>query len=77
MWKKPSYFLFILVLFPAKSVDQNAASQISIQSMHSAEINFSFIYIAHPRAVTHLSWRETSKYMPKYVNIALTDFFFI
>lgn len=29
------------------------------------EINYGFVYIAHPRAVTHLSWRKTSKYMPK------------
>ncbi|XP_063894834.1 dmX-like protein 2 isoform X4 [Helicoverpa armigera] len=33
---------------------------------HSApELNYTFIYVAHPRAVTHLSWRKTSKYMPK------------
>lgn len=29
--------------------------------------SYSFVYVAHPRAVTHLSWRKTSKYMPKYV----------
>ncbi|XP_018327674.1 dmX-like protein 2 isoform X2 [Agrilus planipennis] len=29
------------------------------------EMEYSFVYIAHPRAVTHLSWRTTSKYMPK------------
>lgn len=29
------------------------------------ELNYGFVYIAHPRAVTHLSWRTTSKYMPK------------
>lgn len=28
-------------------------------------MNFTYIYIAHPRAVTNLSWRKTSKYMPK------------
>ncbi|KOB69451.1 Rabconnectin [Operophtera brumata] len=31
----------------------------------SQELNYTFIYVAHPRAVTHLSWRKTSKYMPK------------
>ncbi|XP_026326146.1 dmX-like protein 2 isoform X9 [Hyposmocoma kahamanoa] len=31
----------------------------------SPELNYTFIYVAHPRAVTHLSWRKTSKYMPK------------
>ncbi|XP_016107318.1 dmX-like protein 1 [Sinocyclocheilus grahami] len=30
-----------------------------------AEINFSFIYLAHPRSVTGFSWRKTSKYMPR------------
>lgn len=31
----------------------------------TSELNYGFVYIAHPRAVTHLSWRKTSKYMPK------------
>ncbi|KYM98277.1 DmX-like protein 2 [Cyphomyrmex costatus] len=46
-------------LFPAKSIDHTNFSQ-SVGSD-----NFSFVYVAHPRAVTHLSWRKTSKYMPK------------
>ncbi|KYN36646.1 DmX-like protein 2 [Trachymyrmex septentrionalis] len=46
-------------LFPAKSIDHTSFSQ-SVGSD-----NFSFVYVAHPRAVTHLSWRKTSKYMPK------------
>ena len=29
------------------------------------ELNYSFVYISHPRAVTGLSWRLTSKYMPR------------
>lgn len=29
------------------------------------ELDYGFVYIAHPRAVTHISWRNTSKYMPK------------
>lgn len=29
------------------------------------ELEYGFVYIAHPRAVTHISWRTTSKYMPK------------
>lgn len=29
------------------------------------ELNYNFVYVAHPRAVTHISWRKTSKYMPK------------
>ncbi|XP_051758739.1 dmX-like protein 1 isoform X2 [Ctenopharyngodon idella] len=39
-----------------------------------AEINFSFIYLAHPRSVTGFSWRKTSKYMPRggVCNVLLT-----
>jgi hypothetical protein len=33
------------------------------------DLNYGFIYVAHPRALTHLSWRKTSKYMPKYNEI--------
>ncbi|KAL1506470.1 hypothetical protein ABEB36_005832 [Hypothenemus hampei] len=29
------------------------------------DLDYNFVYIAHPRAVTHVSWRNTSKYMPK------------
>lgn len=29
------------------------------------DLDYGFIYIAHPRAVTHISWRKTSKHMPK------------
>ncbi|KAL8625455.1 hypothetical protein ACOMHN_018600 [Nucella lapillus] len=28
-------------------------------------LHYSFIYIAHPRAVTGFTWRKTSKYMPR------------
>ncbi|XP_057211721.1 dmX-like protein 1 [Triplophysa rosa] len=39
-----------------------------------AEINFSFIYLAHPRSVTGFTWRKTSKYMPRgaVCNVLLT-----
>ncbi|XP_050067707.1 dmX-like protein 2 isoform X2 [Anopheles maculipalpis] len=48
-------------LFPNKSFDQSQS-----QSFFGApEISYGFVYVAHPRAVTHLSWRKTSKYMPK------------
>ncbi|XP_014484134.1 PREDICTED: dmX-like protein 2 [Dinoponera quadriceps] len=46
-------------LFPGRSMDHASFSQ-SVGSD-----NYSFVYVAHPRAVTHLSWRKTSKYMPK------------
>ncbi|CAH1106016.1 unnamed protein product [Psylliodes chrysocephalus] len=41
------------VLFTSKSTDG------------PLELDYGFVYIAHPRAVTHISWRTTSKYMPK------------
>ncbi|XP_057663826.1 dmX-like protein 1 isoform X3 [Diorhabda carinulata] len=41
------------VLFTSKSIEGHL------------ELDYSFVYIAHPRAVTHISWRTTSKYMPK------------
>lgn len=28
-------------------------------------VSYSFIYVAHPRAITGLSWRKTSKYIPR------------
>ncbi|XP_029115252.1 dmX-like protein 1 isoform X2 [Scleropages formosus] len=38
------------------------------------EMDFSFIYLAHPRSVTGFSWRKTSKYMPRgsVCNVLLT-----
>lgn len=50
------------LLFPSKSMDHSHS--ISSSFNHS-ELNYGFVYIAHPRAVTHISWRKTSKYMPK------------
>ncbi|KAI1301706.1 DmX-like protein 2 [Halotydeus destructor] len=33
--------------------------------LHNSEVGYSFIYIAHPRAITGISWRKTSKYVPR------------
>ncbi|XP_048383976.2 dmX-like protein 1 isoform X5 [Stegostoma tigrinum] len=41
------------IMAPATSMDKR-----------EGDIDFSFIYLAHPRAVTGFSWRKTSKYMP-------------
>ncbi|XP_053667929.1 dmX-like protein 2 [Anopheles marshallii] len=49
-------------LFPNKSFDQSQSQQSFVGA---PEISYGFVYVAHPRAVTHLSWRKTSKYMPK------------
>ncbi|XP_056021522.1 dmX-like protein 2 isoform X2 [Ostrea edulis] len=37
----------------------------SLVSPKKDEQHYSYIYIAHPRAVTGFSWRKTSKYMPR------------
>lgn len=34
--------------------------------MDMSRISYGFIYLAHPRPVTGFSWRDTSKYMPRY-----------
>ncbi|XP_076587892.1 dmX-like protein 2 isoform X8 [Chaetodon auriga] len=38
-------------------------------------VHFSFVYLAHPRSVTGMSWRKTSKFMPKgsVCNVLLTS----
>ena len=47
-------------MFPDQSLTQE-----SIRQAVCSDITFSFIYLAHPRSVTGISWRKTSKYMPR------------
>ncbi|XP_037658152.1 dmX-like protein 1 isoform X7 [Choloepus didactylus] len=44
------------------------------EKQSQGEIDFSFVYLAHPRAVNGFSWRKTSKYMPRasVCNVLLT-----
>ncbi|KAM6150367.1 dmX-like protein 1 isoform 6-T6 [Erethizon dorsatum] len=46
----------------------------SSDKQSQGEIDFSFVYLAHPRAVNGFSWRKTSKYMPRasVCNVLLT-----
>lgn len=58
------------LLFPTKSFDTSHYNAIHHQQsqqhqMPPQELNYGFVYVAHPRAVTHIAWRKTSKYMPK------------
>ncbi|XP_044294884.1 dmX-like protein 2 isoform X2 [Varanus komodoensis] len=41
----------------------------------SMPVHFAFVYLAHPRAVTGFSWRNTSKFMPRgsVCNVLLTS----
>lgn len=55
---------FVTVQLPLSHAD-------SVVSPKSDKLNFSFVYIAHPRAVNGLSWRKTSKYMPRLVHVDL------
>ncbi|XP_060116311.1 dmX-like protein 2 isoform X3 [Heteronotia binoei] len=45
------------------------------QKKISASVHFAFVYLAHPRAVTGFSWRNTSKFMPRgsVCNVLLTS----
>ncbi|XP_037805529.1 dmX-like protein 2 [Lucilia sericata] len=45
------------ILFPSKNTSKTKDE--------GKELNFTYVYIAHPRAVTNIIWRKTSKYMPK------------
>ncbi|XP_065362975.1 dmX-like protein 2 [Calliphora vicina] len=47
------------ILFPSKSSSKATTKD------EGKELNFTYVYIAHPRAVTNIIWRKTSKYMPK------------
>ena len=50
--------------FSVMFLDQSL-TQESIRQAVCSDITFSFIYLAHPRSVTGISWRKTSKYMPR------------
>ncbi|RWS23024.1 DmX-like protein 2, partial [Leptotrombidium deliense] len=42
------------------------AHDVHKRSSHPlSDVNYTFVYIAHPRAVTGISWRKTSKYVPR------------
>lgn len=51
------------MLFPSKTVEHSQS--VSMCQQNNTDLNYGFVYISHPRAVTQLSWRKTSKYMPK------------
>uniref|UniRef100_A0A8C7SCB6 Dmx like 1 n=1 Tax=Oncorhynchus mykiss TaxID=8022 RepID=A0A8C7SCB6_ONCMY len=55
---------------------QSGVTKLFTPPEHNAqgELDFSFVYLAHPRTVTGFSWRKTSKYMPRgsVCNVLLT-----
>ena len=48
------------LMLPNQSLTQEA-----IRQAVCSNITFSFVYLAHPQSVTGISWRKTSKYMPR------------
>ena len=62
------YFLWGVGYRAYISYDLSDAVNVIFQigfSPNPDKISYDFIYLAHPRAVTGFSWRQTSKYMPK------------
>lgn len=65
------------VLFPAKAPHDAASGSAAGSAagvgvgvgvggpVSAGDLNFTYVYIAHPRAVSNIVWRKTSKYMPK------------
>ncbi|XP_069481661.1 dmX-like protein 1 isoform X2 [Ambystoma mexicanum] len=47
---------------------------LSPEKQAQGEVDYSFVYLAHPRAVNGFSWRKTSNYMPRgsVCNVLLT-----
>lgn len=56
---------YIRILIQILFFSENAPFDINNERNNSSVLGFSFIYLAHARAVTYISWRKTSKYMPK------------
>lgn len=50
------------------SFSSGPAQNVSTGPHPMSETTYSFVYIAHPRAVTGISWRKTSKYTPRGCN---------
>lgn len=66
VWYENKHLLFPTKTFDATHYNSLLQHQASSHFGHSGpELNYGFVYVAHPRAVTHISWRKTSKYMPK------------
>ncbi|XP_061596191.1 dmX-like protein 2 isoform X2 [Cololabis saira] len=54
---------------------RSAVVVLDLSDKKPPPVHFSFVYLAHPRSVTGMSWRKTSKYMPKgsVCNVLLTS----
>lgn len=39
--------------------------QLNLSNNQEPKLEYDFVYLAHPRAVTGISWRKISKFMPR------------
>ncbi|XP_048359644.1 dmX-like protein 1 isoform X1 [Sphaerodactylus townsendi] len=64
----------VKVWYNTDSWKSTVAPQVPTPEPMAQEVDFSFIYLVHPRSVNGFSWRKTSKYMPRGVvcNVLLT-----
>ncbi|KAL8203498.1 UNVERIFIED_CONTAM: DmX-like protein 1 [Gekko kuhli] len=64
----------VKVWYNTDSWKSAVAPQVPTPEPITQEVDFSFIYLVHPRSVNGFSWRKTSKYMPRGVvcNVLLT-----
>ncbi|XP_053330080.1 dmX-like protein 1 isoform X2 [Spea bombifrons] len=65
----------VKVWYNTESWQSAVSSPVTSPEKHGhGEVDFSFVYLAHPRAVNGFSWRKTSKYMPRgfVCNVLLT-----
>ncbi|XP_039400328.1 dmX-like protein 1 isoform X4 [Mauremys reevesii] len=64
----------VKVWYNTDSWRSGVTPQSSSPQKQAQEVDFSFVYLAHPRSVNGFSWRKTSKYMPRgaVCNVLLT-----
>ncbi|XP_067839110.1 dmX-like protein 1 isoform X5 [Heptranchias perlo] len=64
----------VKVWYNSSSWQSAVMTPVTPVDKREGDIDFSFVYLAHPRAVTGFSWRKTSKYMPRSptCNVLLT-----
>ncbi|XP_055486984.1 dmX-like protein 1 [Leucoraja erinacea] len=55
----------VKVWYNSSSWQSAVMTPITPMDKEEDDIDFSFVYLAHPRAVTGFSWRKTSKYLPR------------
>uniref|UniRef100_A0A8C6K009 RAVE complex protein Rav1 C-terminal domain-containing protein n=1 Tax=Melopsittacus undulatus TaxID=13146 RepID=A0A8C6K009_MELUD len=63
------------VWYPMTGWKSSLLPQENEEKKSSGVVDFAFVYLAHPRAVTGFSWRNISKYMPRGLvcNVLLTS----